>query len=87
MVPQLGTYSGEAGNVACLPCLSGHACPAPAIAPVPCVAGTYGNGSETCPLCPSGMYCPAPVTTTPVPCAPGAYSGVGAVACTPCPVR
>ena len=73
-----GTYVGSEGATACDTCTQGHYCPAAAVAPIACEAGTYssekGNvASSNCTQCIPGSYCPEGAPA-PKPCQAG-YKG------------
>ena len=81
-----GTYV-SADRSSCEPCIVGTYCPIDKLdAPIVCTNGTYQNntGQQACIDCPAGQKCPS-VSSTPVDCPNGTYSGLGTAECLTCP--
>lgn len=95
-----GTWSDRTNLTSaaeCYDCTLGNYCIVGAVAPEPCLAGSYANVTRTrspqrtgaalpaeCAICPAGYAC-GPGTVHPAPCSAGTYSAAGSGACMVCP--
>ena len=73
-----GKYQNAMGAAACKACRSGHYCLAGASAPLPCLGGSYSNGTSLtkpsdCDICDEGHFCAAG-SAKPLRCFPGTYA-------------